>query len=72
MLTDKKGERFSKSENGVDPIDMINKFGCDSSWLIVGVGPGNDSRFDEQKLKVIKILPIKSGTLPSFRIRTHF
>ena len=57
MLTDKKGERFSKSKgNGVDPIDMINKFGCDAlrMALIVGVGPGNDSRFDEQKVKGYK------------------
>ena len=57
MLTDKKGERFSKSKgNGYDPIDMINKFGCDAlrMALIVGVGPGNDSRFDEQKVKGYK------------------
>ena len=57
MLTDKKGERFSKSKGkGVDPIDMINKFGCDAlrMALIVGVGPGNDSRFDEQKVKGYK------------------
>lgn len=57
MLTDKKGERFSKSRgNGVDPLDMIDQFGCDAlrMALIVGVGPGNDSRFDVEKVKAYK------------------
>lgn len=57
ILRDKKGQKFSKSlGNGVDPIEMIEKYGADAlrMSLIVGIGPGNDSNFDEQKVKAYK------------------
>ena len=54
MLRDKQGKKFSKSAgNGIDPIEMIDKYGCDALRvsLIKGVTPGNDSRFYEDKVE---------------------
>jgi len=57
MVRDKNGNKFSKSAgNGVDPIDVINEYGSDAMRmaLIVGVGPGSDSKFDLNKVKAYK------------------
>lgn len=54
MLRDAKGQKFSKSlDNGVDPIEIIEKYGADAlrMSLVVGIGPGADSKFDIQKVK---------------------
>ena len=39
--------------NGVDPMDMIEKYGADSLrfYLATSTAPGMDLRFDEEKLK---------------------
>ncbi|MFH0818433.1 MAG: valine--tRNA ligase [Patescibacteria group bacterium] len=53
ILRDKDGQKFSKSAgNGIDPILMIDKYGCDAlrMSLIKGVTPGNDARFYEDKV----------------------
>ena len=54
ILRDAKGQKFSKSlDNGVDPIKVIEKYGVDAlrMSMIVGIGPGADSKFDIQKVK---------------------
>lgn len=54
ILRDAKGQKFSKSlDNGVDPIEVINSYGADAlrMSMIVGIGPGADSKFDIQKVK---------------------
>jgi valyl-tRNA synthetase len=54
ILRDAKGQKFSKSlDNGVDPIQVIDEYGADAlrMSLIVGIGPGADSKFDIQKVK---------------------
>ena len=54
ILRDAKGQKFSKSlNNGVDPIEVINEYGADAlrMSMIVGIGPGADSKFDIQKVK---------------------
>lgn len=54
MLRDTKGQKFSKSlGNGVDPIEIIKEHGADAlrMSMIVGIGPGADSKFDIQKVK---------------------
>lgn len=54
MLRDKQGRKFSKSlGNGVDPLDVIAKYGTDALRLslIKGISPGNDSRFYEEKVE---------------------
>ena len=54
MLRDVKGQKFSKSlDNGIDPIEIIEKYGADAlrMSMIVGIGPGADAKFDIQKVK---------------------
>ncbi|MEK7190279.1 MAG: valine--tRNA ligase [Patescibacteria group bacterium] len=54
ILRDSKGQKFSKSlGNGIDPIQVIDKYGADAlrMSMIVGIGPGADSKFDIQKVK---------------------
>ena len=53
IVRDKEGRKMSKSlGNGIDPIDMIKKYGADALRLsmIVGGSPGNDSRLYEEKI----------------------
>ncbi|MFA5155674.1 MAG: valine--tRNA ligase [Patescibacteria group bacterium] len=55
MLLDQNGKKMSKSKgNGVNPLDMIAKFGTDATRLAVLTGstPGNDSRFSEDKVEI--------------------
>lgn len=54
MVLDKNGKKMSKSKgNGVNPLDMIAKFGTDATRLAVLMGstPGNDTRFSEDKVE---------------------
>ncbi len=54
IVRDASGKKFSKSaNNGVDPLEVINQYGTDALRisLIAGVGPGNDIKFDLQKVK---------------------
>jgi valyl-tRNA synthetase len=69
ILRDKTGRKFSKSlNNGIDPIEMIEKYGADAlrMALVVGVGPGNDSKFDEQKVKAYKLFANKIWNITRF------
>ncbi len=69
MVRDLKGRKFSKSlDNGIDPIDMINQFGTDAlrMSLTVGIGPGNDSKFDLAKVKAYKNFANKIWNITRF------
>lgn len=53
LVRDSKGRKMSKSlGNGVDPMDVIEKYGCDSMrfFLTTSSAPGQDLRFDEEKV----------------------
>jgi len=53
MILDKHGKKMSKSRgNGIDPIDVINKYGTDAVRLslLIGNTPGNDTRVFEEKI----------------------
>ena len=57
LVRDSKGKKMSKSVgNAVDPIEMIEKYGADAvrMSLLVGVGPGNDTNFSEDKVRAYK------------------
>jgi len=53
LIRDKQGQKMSKSlDNGIDPLDMIAKYGTDALRLsmIIGSAPGNDLRMYEEKI----------------------
>ena len=53
LIRDKLGRKMSKSlGNGVDPMDMIDKYGADALryYLTTSTSSGADLRFDEEKL----------------------
>ncbi len=57
IVRDNRGRKFSKSlNNGVDPLEVTEKFGTDAlrMALVFGAAPGNDTAFDEQKVKGMK------------------
>ena len=54
IVRDAQGRKMSKSlGNGVDPIEVIEKYGTDSLRfsLILGITPGNDLRYIPEKLE---------------------
>ncbi|MBU2103929.1 valine--tRNA ligase [Patescibacteria group bacterium] len=57
LVRDSKGQKFSKSlGNGIDPIEMIDRYGADAlrMGLLGGAAVGSDVRFDENKVKGYK------------------
>ncbi len=69
LVRDAKGKKFSKSlGNGIDPIEMIEKYGADAlrMGLLVGTAIGNDARFDESKVKGYKHFANKLWNITRF------
>lgn len=57
LVRDAQGRKMSKSlNNAIDPLEVISKYGTDAlrMALIIGTGPGNDSKLGEEKLKAYK------------------
>jgi len=73
MILDKEGKKMSKSKgNGVDPLDMITKFGADATRLsiLMGSTPGNDSRFSEDKVEAKRNFINKLWNISRFILNT--
>ncbi len=54
LVLDSQGRKMSKSlGNGIDPMEIIEKYGADTLRLslLSGVAPGGDMRFSEEKLE---------------------
>ncbi|MDD4902339.1 MAG: class I tRNA ligase family protein [Patescibacteria group bacterium] len=54
MILDDKGKKMSKSKgNGIDPLDVIAKYGTDSLRLalLIGSTPGNNSRMSWERIE---------------------
>jgi len=54
IIRDPQGRKMSKSlGNGIDPLVLVDKYGADSLRfaLVNGNAPGNDQRFQEEKIE---------------------
>ena len=54
IVRDEQGRKMSKSlGNGIDPLEVIDKYGADSLRLslVTGVAPGNDTRYSDAKVE---------------------
>ncbi|MBQ5926611.1 MAG: valine--tRNA ligase [Clostridia bacterium] len=54
IIRDEQGRKMSKSlGNGIDPLEVIEKYGADSLRLslMTGVAPGNDTRYSDAKVE---------------------
>ena len=68
-VLDEKGKKFSKSKgNGIDPLDMKEKYGADSirMSLVVGAPPGNDMSMSEDKIRGYKNFSNKIWNITRF------
>ena len=57
LVRDDKGRKMSKSlGNGIDPIEMIDKYGADALRMnmITGNSPGNDMRFYVERCEAMR------------------
>lgn len=54
LIRDELGRKMSKSlGNGIDPLDIIKEYGADTLrfTLLTGAAPGNDIRFQQEKVE---------------------
>lgn len=68
-VRDGQGRKMSKSlGNGIDPLDIANKFGADAGRmaLIVGTAAGTDSKISEDKIKGYKHFANKIWNITRF------
>lgn len=57
LMRDEKGRKMSKSlGNGIDPLEVIEKYGADSLRfsILQGVAPGNDTRYTDAKVEACR------------------
>jgi valyl-tRNA synthetase len=69
MVRNIEGKKFSKSAgNNIDPLDIAAEYGTDAlrMALVVGVGPGNDTKFDLNKVKAYKHFANKIWNITRF------
>lgn len=73
-VRDGKGQKMSKSlGNGIDPIDIAQKYGADAGRmaLIVGTAPGTDSKISEDKIKGYKHFANKLWNITRFVLTNY-
>ena len=69
LVRNEKGEKLSKSlGDNVDPLSISAQYGTDAlrMALVVGVGPGSDSKLGEDKLKAYKNFANKIWNISRF------
>lgn len=57
LVRDAQGRKMSKSlGNGVDPLEIIDKYGADALRfsLAMGISPGNDTRYTDEKTEAAR------------------
>ncbi len=68
-VRDAKGRKMSKSlNNGIDPLEIAEKFGADAGRmaLVVGTAPGTDSKISEDKIRGYKNFANKIWNITRF------
>jgi Valyl-tRNA synthetase len=73
MILDDKGKKMSKSKgNGIDPLDVIAKYGTDSLRLalLVGNTPGNNARLSMEKVEAQRNFVNKLWNISRFILST--
>ncbi len=74
MILDKNGKKMSKSKgNGIDPLEMIDKFGTDAVRLslLMGNTPGNDAKYSEDKIASFRNFTNKLWNVARYIITNH-
>ncbi len=74
MVLDEHGKKMSKSKgNGIDPIDVIEKFGTDAVRLslLIGNTPGNNLRIGEEKIAGMRNLVNKLWNISRYIETTY-
>jgi valyl-tRNA synthetase len=69
LVRDASGRKMSKSlGNIIDPLDVSKKYGADAvrMSLVMGTGPGNDSKMSEDKIKAYKNFANKLWNITRF------
>jgi valyl-tRNA synthetase len=69
LVRDNQGRKITKSlGNNIDPLDVIGKYGADAMRmaLVVGTGPGNDSKISDEKFKAYKHFANKIWNITRF------
>ena len=57
LVRDAQGRKMSKSlGNGIDPLEIIDEYGADALRfsLCMGISPGNDTRFSQEKIEAAR------------------
>ena len=69
LVRNEKGEKLSKSlGDNVDPLEIASRYGTDAlrMALVVGVGPGSDSKLANDKLKAYRNFANKVWNIARF------
>lgn len=68
LVRNPDGSKMSKSKGAIDPLEMSTKYGTDAlrMSLIVGVGPGSDTKMSEDKIRAYKNFANKLWNITRF------
>jgi valyl-tRNA synthetase len=69
LVRDAKGQKMSKSKgNGIDPLEMADKYGADATRLslIIGAAAGNDIKLSEDRIRGYRNFSTKIWNIARF------
>ncbi len=68
LVRNADGSKMSKSKGAIDPLEMCVKYGTDALRMsvIVGTGPGSDSKMSEDKIRAYKNFANKLWNITRF------